>query len=224
MANFHNSNKNNDLTNDVEERLLNVAEELFSQQGFDGTSVRDITTQASCNVAAVNYHFSGKDNLYVEVFRRRMAMLRDNRIASIEMVMSEQETPAALEKLLRAFANAFLKPFVDRSKGRRFLKLMAREMVERHLPKSMFAEVVVRPVMGALQAALTRTLPGLEESKAQLCILSVVGQLVHWIQAREIFHEDTGAKLPIPDVADVIEHIVKFSVAGIEAYSEEQKA
>ena len=45
---------------ETHERILQAAENLFSTKGFEATSVRDITTEASCNVASVNYHFGGK--------------------------------------------------------------------------------------------------------------------------------------------------------------------
>jgi AcrR family transcriptional regulator len=46
------------------QRLLDVAETLFAEHGFAATSVRDITSAAACNLAAVNYHFRDKQNLY----------------------------------------------------------------------------------------------------------------------------------------------------------------
>ena len=49
-----------DVGAQTRERLLETAERLFSQRGYAVTSVRDITAEASCNVAAVTYHFGGK--------------------------------------------------------------------------------------------------------------------------------------------------------------------
>ena len=51
----------------TDERLLSAAEKLFAKNGYDGTSVRDITEAADCNVASVNYYFSGKEKLYQAV-------------------------------------------------------------------------------------------------------------------------------------------------------------
>ena len=65
------------------ERILLAAQKLFSEKGFDATSVRDITTEAGCNVAAVNYHFGGKENLYVVAFRSLLGLLRDQRIRAM---------------------------------------------------------------------------------------------------------------------------------------------
>ena len=56
----------------TKERILGAAEELFAQHGFAGTSLRQVTSRADVNIAAVNYHFGSKENLVNEVFRRRM--------------------------------------------------------------------------------------------------------------------------------------------------------
>jgi len=70
-------------TEETRERILSAAQTFFSEKGFEATSVRDITTEAGCNVASVNYHFGGKDNLYLETFRSMLTVLRDQRLAVI---------------------------------------------------------------------------------------------------------------------------------------------
>jgi AcrR family transcriptional regulator len=51
------------------ERITKVAERLFAESGYNGTSVRAIVAKAKLNQAAINYHFEGKDGLYCEVLR-----------------------------------------------------------------------------------------------------------------------------------------------------------
>src|SRR6266446_2870372 len=92
------------------ERLLDAAEKLFAARGFRATSVRDITAEAGCNLAAVNYHFGGKVNLYREMFHRRLGALREQRIASLRRALAAAGNRASLEMLLRAFTTAFLEP------------------------------------------------------------------------------------------------------------------
>ncbi|MBI2520815.1 MAG: TetR/AcrR family transcriptional regulator [Bdellovibrio sp.] len=60
---------------DTRERILQVATDLFADRGFDGASVRAIAKKANVNLAAVNYHFSNKQNLYYEVLRHGIAQL-----------------------------------------------------------------------------------------------------------------------------------------------------
>ena len=65
----------NSQQEDTKNRLLDAADALFCEKGFDGVSVRELTAAAGCNVAAVNYYFGGKDNLYAEMFRRQFGMM-----------------------------------------------------------------------------------------------------------------------------------------------------
>ncbi len=53
---------------DVKTRILLAAKKLFANQGFDGTSVRQICEEAGANVALVSYHFGGKDNVFFALF------------------------------------------------------------------------------------------------------------------------------------------------------------
>ncbi|MHC4395517.1 MAG: CerR family C-terminal domain-containing protein [Planctomycetota bacterium] len=216
------NNKSSDSNKNIQNRLLDTAERLFAENGYEGTSIREITAAAECNVAAVNYHFSGKQKLYIEVFRRRLRCLVDIRLAAINKVMSEDGCKATLENLLRAFATAFIEPFAGQSRGRPFIKLMTREMFDQHLPKTMFSEEVIIPTTTALLQALKKLSPALHQSEAQLCIHSVIAQLIHVIHVKEMFAQGGDPNLPTFDLARLIDHIVDFSVAGIQACLEEK--
>ena len=208
----------------VQDRLLDAAEELFCEHGFEATSIRDIAAVAGCNIASVNYYFGGKEQLYREVWRRHLILVRDSRLASIDKVMSQNDEQPRLEDLLRSYANTFVEPLVDESKARRFMKLMAREMIDRRLPPNMFFEEMIIPIMTALQRALVKTCPGLQQSKAQLVILSLVGQLMNALHSKTMFEQADNPELPKFDLSEVVNHIVKFSAAGIRACAEEERA
>lgn len=207
----------------VRNRLLDAAERLFCQKGFDGTHIRDLTAAAKCNVAAVNYHFGGKDNLYLEVFRRRMLIMRDLRIASIDNVMSQNGREIGLENLLRAFVTSFIEPHLKETGASRFSKLMAREMFDPHLPRSVLLEDMIIPVVSALQRALIKLCPDLDQKKAVLCIHSLIGQLINTIRAREVLDKVDNDKLPTADLTGTVEHIIEFSAAGIRAAAEKSQ-
>ena len=59
-------------------KIIEVAKVLFANNGFEGTSVRDIAKAADVNLAAINYHFNNKANLYLEVFKQNCEELRCN--------------------------------------------------------------------------------------------------------------------------------------------------
>src|SRR3989304_5377144 len=73
----------------TKDRILGAAEELFAQHGFAGTSLRQVTSQADVNIAAVNYHFGSKENLVNEVFRRRMDEMTGARLSQLERARTE---------------------------------------------------------------------------------------------------------------------------------------
>ena len=111
----------------TKERLLDEAESLFAQRGFDGVSVREITAAARCNLAAVNYHFGNKKNLYVEVFRSRWVPRAKRLQDHFRKNMSVQGdiSPGAVA---RALAGAFLIGPMSDEERQRHHQLMSREI------------------------------------------------------------------------------------------------
>jgi len=202
----------------VQDRLIKAAEELFCRRGFNDTSVRDIAAAADCNVASINYYFGGKENFYLEIWRRRLTEMRGMRLASIDQVMSGDEPPR-LDALLRSYASSFLGPLVEGGEHCRFASLMAREMIDPHLPRDMYVSEMVTPVMAAFGEALMELCPWLNEGSVRLVILSIVGQLMHMVCARQMFDESRGPGWPSLDVEGMVEHVVRFSAGGICAYA-----
>jgi len=201
----------------VRDRLLDTAEELFCEHGFAGTSIRDIAAAADCNIASVNYHFGGKDNLYLEVWRRHLFLMREIRISSIDNVMSQENGSPQLEDLLRAVADSFIEPLMNESKVPRFIKLMAREMIDQRLPEDIFVKELIVPTTIAFRGALLSVCPQLDRSKIVLVILSFVGQLMHALHVKVMFEQTGEPEILKFDLNEAIDHIVKFSVAGIRA-------
>lgn len=74
--------------NETRERILNTAEKLFAQKGFDKVTLRELTTAANTNLAAVNYYFGTKDNLLSAlvlkgskcIYKERMRLLAEAKI------------------------------------------------------------------------------------------------------------------------------------------------
>ena len=197
------------------EQLLDAAERLFACRGFEATSVRDITRAAACNLAAVSYHFGGKHALYRETFRRRLAAVRDQRIATIACALAAPG--ASLESVLASFARAFLAPLVHGGGAAELTELIAREMVDPQLPAELFADEYVEPVQRALAAAIVALSPGLSETRARLCVTSMVAQLVHAVHRMRHAERAGRRRAALPKLPELIRHIVRFSAGGIRA-------
>jgi AcrR family transcriptional regulator len=203
---------------DTRERILLVAQKFFADRGFDSTSVRDITSEAGCNVASVNYHFGGKDNLYVETFRSMLSALRDRRLSMLDELMV-RTPPPTLEEFLRGFAEGFVEPLVDESRGRLFLAMVSREIFDERLPSEVFVGEFVKPMMDRTLMAMERFAPELDPEEARLCIVSLVGQLLHALKGHHLFTQHERSQIMKTDLASYIPHFVRFSAGGIRAYS-----
>ena len=97
------------------------------------------------------------------------------------------------------------------------MKLMTREMIDHRLPKSLFMEKMVEPTTNALRQALLRVCPQLDPAKTTMCIFSLIGQLIHLVQLKEMFEKDEKMNVLMYDFEQAINHIVEFSAAGIRA-------
>jgi TetR/AcrR family transcriptional regulator, regulator of cefoperazone and chloramphenicol sensitivity len=199
------------------ERLLDAGERLFAERGFRATSVREITLEAECNLAAVNYYFGGKANLYQEVFRRRLAAIREQRLASIRRTMSRAGEAASLELLLQAFAAVFVGSMVEGSSGRLWMQLMSRELLESHLPAEIFRAEMFRPVQEALAEAFSEVCPGLSHEAAGRSVHSLVGQLMHVVHLQRFLDACPGSAAESDEIDELIAHVIHFSAAGIRA-------
>ena len=93
------------------ERILDAAEELFAEHGFDGVTVRQVTRKASVDVALAHYYFGTKRGLFDSVFLRRAAILNDARLKAID---DFQINPGPGGATIEGFIQAFLDPVMER--------------------------------------------------------------------------------------------------------------
>jgi AcrR family transcriptional regulator len=199
------------------ERLLDAAERLFARRGYTGTSVRDITNSAACNVAGINYYFGSKDRLYHEVFRRRFAELRNGQMSVLDGLAGVRTRAPALEDVLAAFAHGFVAPLAAAGPGRAFVELMLREMVEPRLPPRMFFNDFVEPLEQRLATAMCAAVPRLTPPAARRCVRSLVAQLLHEVHALRQPQARGSSSLRQATLEDTLQHIVRFTAAGIRA-------
>ena len=205
---------------DTHDRILAAAQRLFADKGFDATSIRDITTEAECNVASVNYHFGGKDNLYLETFRSMLTLLRDRRLEMMGELMARDPAPT-LEQFVETFAVIMIEPLVGDERGRRFLNIVSREMIAPRLPRGVLVTEFFEPMMERASAALADVAPSLSEISARMCVMSMVGQLLHVLRAYHLLSDIERADFLPTRHEDHLEHFVRFSVGGVRAYATE---
>ena len=209
-----NKKTNGNPNKKVRDRLLDTAEELFCENGFDGTSVRDIARSADCNIASVNYYFGSKENLYIEMFRRHVSKLLDEQIKNIQRIMNLNHP--TIDQLIRTLVTLALKSFNNNKGKRPLIKMMVREMLHPHLKTEIVFDEVISKFFIELHKAIMKLCPELKPENGMLCIYFLDGIILHALLFMEFYY----VHCPILKVDDLIEHIVHFSTAGIRSYIE----
>ena len=203
-----------DITKD---RILNKAEMLFAQRGYHGVTVREITEAASCNLAAVNYHFGNKWRLYLAVFHSkwlpRAKRLRENLIEEL----SEYKSPT-LTDVVKALSHAFLKgPITDEERSRHSL-LIFRELAEPTEAFELVASQALRPLFQAITERLRPVMPpDLDDKRLALNIFSVFAMVTYFNFARAAVTNITGQEYDQDFKSLLVEHITNFSLKGLGA-------
>ena len=142
---------------DVRNRILDVAETLFCERGFEGVSVRELTAAAGCNLAAVNYYFGGKDKLYAEMFRRQFEMMIQRNLGIIERVMAQPDV--SLEGLLRAVMEPVIRRVIENETGGKVLRLLVREILNRRIDQETLSTDMKGRLFDRLGRAILQLVP-----------------------------------------------------------------
>ncbi len=88
------------MLTDKQIQILHVAERLFGEKGFDGTSIRNIAKEAGINIAMVSYYFGSKEKLLEALILYRT---NDTRM-QLDHLLNEPIEPAAkLDKLIELY-------------------------------------------------------------------------------------------------------------------------
>ena len=161
----------------TKDRILGAAEELFAQFGFSGTSLRQVTSRADVNIAAVNYHFGSKENLVNEVFRRRMDDMTAQRLQALKAAVEQHS--GELEPILAAFVEPALALAQDRHGGGAFVRVVARAYAEKNDSLRKFLSDHYGHVFRDFAKAIGACLPGLSKEELYWRLDFLAGALTY---------------------------------------------
>jgi AcrR family transcriptional regulator len=113
------------------ERILDAALDLFGERGLTGTTVRDIAGRARVNVAAISYHFGGKDELYRAVVESVVGSIATRVRSRVAHLIDQPPADAAAAlSALEEFIGTMMDVIVGPPEMRRVARLIIREQMQ----------------------------------------------------------------------------------------------
>lgn len=199
-------------------RLLDAAEKLLAEKGLTA-SVRDITSAAGVNLAAVNYHFGSKEKLFLATYTRRIDSVNRRRLALLDELERERAS-VPVEAVLQAFLEPMAEtmasaPHVARLVGRMFVEADPRMKQE---ILSHFRTVMVR-----FHRALRRSLPDVPAEDLMWRMAFLVGSLLFVSTNREDIETALEGAVGRESVEEIAGRLIRYAAAGMRAPGANQK-
>ena len=201
--------KNNAAAQETRRKLMDAAGEVFAESGLHAATIKQITERAGVNIAAVNYHFSDKFELYALVVRSLQA----------SMLMPPPPATAATtpEARFHGFIDQFMRRLMDRSRPAWHRLLFARELAQPTAALDTLVAEIARPVTDRL-AGILRDLLGKDVSDRQvnLSAFSILGLCLSYLNHGAIITR-LGHAMPQDELEPLIQHITAFSLHGVKS-------
>ncbi|MGQ9896313.1 MAG: CerR family C-terminal domain-containing protein [Acidobacteriota bacterium] len=211
---------------DAKARLLVVAERMFAERGFACTSIRDLATEAGVNIAAVNYHFRSKEELYLETLRYAMRRSKDVTPRFVRILQQAQQlgTPAAAQQGIIQFIETFISHLYGQPAGTDCsAALMSHEMLHPTGALDIVVQEFIQPRFEILKALIRMARPDLKSDRAvTFYAFSIVAQCLHLHFCRPIILQLAGKKKGKKKLTSrfrchLARHIAEFSIRGLTA-------
>lgn len=204
----------------TQSRILDAAERLFMAHGFEATSLRAITATAGVNLAAVNYHFGSKEELFEAVLTRRLDPMNQRRLALLAAhEASAAPSPVACDRILSALLVPALELARDPMRGGAdFLRLLGRAYADpapfiRRFLSAQYATIIER-----FKAAFARALPELPARELSWRLHFIMGALSYTLagtDALKLIAELTPGDEPNDEL--MLRRLAPFLLAGLTA-------
>lgn len=193
--------------------ILQVAGRLFAERGYADTTSKAICKAARTNIAAVNYHFKDKAELYAEVIRGIEA-----EVAAI--VPTGEALAGRGEERFRKCVRHIALAMLGRGQPPWERVLMARELAW----PSRQMEALLDNVGGRINTVMAEVIGELTgrprtDKVVGYLIASVMGQCVYFLQHQTLLRRLYPQFKRDPSPESIAEHIVEFSLAGVRAFA-----
>lgn len=195
------------------QRLLITASRIFAEKGYQNATIAEICEQAETNIASVNYHFGDKENLYLEAWR--YAFQKDLKAHPSDGGVNQN---TSVEHRLKGRIQSLIARIADPDSH--FFAIVHKEMALQTGLLEKIMEQEINPEREAMNTLIRKLLgDNATEKQVQFCHASIIGQCFHLLKVKHIKlnNKPRQYELNMKDAEAFAEHIVTFSLAGIQA-------
>ncbi len=197
-------------------RLLDAAEQLFAEKGFEGVSVRDITKQAKTNIAAVNYHFGGREPLLEMVIMRYMVPITQERLVRLDALDKKWSGKVPpLEEIIEALVRPLMTQVKKSELSERlFYKLVGRIYSQQadQLPDCL---EMMQKVFDRFMRTFAKALPTVDKEELAWRLSFTGGAMIYMMTHQEMLHRLTSGFSGSPTMEATISRFIRFAAAGM---------
>ncbi|MPY89892.1 MAG: TetR family transcriptional regulator [Luteitalea sp.] len=201
---------------DTKDRILDAAERMFAQHGFELTSLRALTTEADVNLAAVHYHFRSKEGLLEAVLQRLVAPVNEERLALLDAL--EAHGHPTLEGIIEAFVAPPLRLHAERPHPTALAPLLIGRCLSS--PDTQMRTLVMRlfgPVFERFRPAFGRALPHLPPDEILWRVFFLLGIMTKTMVGGHQLKLFSEGRCDPTCTTESIPRIVQFVAAGMRA-------
>jgi AcrR family transcriptional regulator len=193
-------------------RILDAAELLFAERGFNGVALRDITQAAGVENALASYHFKTKDRLFTEVVLRRSEEHRRDMLERLDAALrASAPRPASNRDLVHAYAGPALEKIARGQGWAAYIKItVGIQNLDRSDPASTLTNSVYDETIKQFVAAFVAANPTIEKNRVYFSLYFLHGSLIHILSQGRTFERliDGGPKFE--DHGLVLEELAEF--------------
>lgn len=209
----------------LREAILAAAEELFSTNGFNAVSVRDIAQAAGANPGSVTYHFKTKDGLLLEIYRRHCGPMNHRRAELLAAALRVRDLQDRLEAIVRAYVlPAFSSGNDLAGGGARFTRLRAVMSAEGNEVARKIIAQTFDDTSHAFIDAIHESLPHVPRTEIVWRSHFLLGALYYSLVTPERVSRLSRGEADGSDPANAIEQLVRATVASLQAPALEEPA
>jgi AcrR family transcriptional regulator len=202
----------------LREAILAAAEELFSTNGFNAVSVRDIAQAAGANPGSVTYHFKTKDGLLLDIYRRHCAPMNNRRAELLAAARRVRDLDDRLEAIVRAYVlPAFSSGHDLAGGGARFTRLRAVMSAEGNEVVRRIIAQTFDDTSHAFIDAIQESLPHIPRTEIVWRSHFLLGALYYSLVTPERVSRLARGEADGSDAASAIEQLVRSTVASLQA-------